>query len=394
MALNSQTLLVSMVLMASLTAVSYLLIWLQDRKQTALFWVAAATGLFCAGMIGRVILPFLPAIILSNSAVLTSYSFLWTSCRCLRQQQARPFYIVLPAMVWCGLCLIPEFRENLDLRIGTIGFLIPIQIGFMMREVWLIRQGATLIRRWILTLLGLQAAFTLVEMVPHLIRPDITFAPFFSMPGIVPTIVDSIIFILLLSFSLIALNKELSDARLLHAMRNDFVTGIGNRRHFEESLQSHFRRAQKTEKPLSLIMIDVDEFKKYNDLYGHRAGDRCLKAMTKVFVSTCRDGDVVGRYGGEEFAVLLPETNTQSAIFIAEQMRIQVRKLRLEHAGRSEGIATISLGVASLDASFDETTQDDLVEAADRALYRAKQEGRDRVCWPSISVATPAKLAS
>ena len=213
MALNSQTLLVSMVLMASLTAVSYLLIWLQDRKQTALFWVAAATGLFCAGMIGRVILPFLPAIILSNSAVLTSYSFLWTSCRCLRQQQARPFCIVLPAMMWCGLCLIPEFRENLDLRIGTIGFLIPIQIGFMMREIWLIRQGATLIRRWILTLLGLQTAFTLVEMVPNLIRPDVTFAPFFSMPGIVPTIVDSITFILLLSFSLIALNKELSDAR-------------------------------------------------------------------------------------------------------------------------------------------------------------------------------------
>jgi len=292
--------------------------------------------------------------------------------------------MVLPAIIWCCLCLTPAFRENLDLRVGTIGLLIPVQIGVMMREVWLVRHGTLLIRGWILSVLGFQAAFSLVKMAPNLLRPDITFAPFFSMPGIVPTMIDSITFILLLSFSLIAFNKELSEAQNLYAMRNDFVTGVGNRRHFEESLQDQFRRARKSGKPLSLVMIDVDEFKKFNDIYGHRAGDRCLKAMTKVFISTCRKGDVVGRYGGEEFAVLLPETDAQRAIFVAERMRLQVRELRLEHAGRPEGIATISLGVASLVPNGNEATPDDFVEAADRALYHAKQEGRDRVCSPSI----------
>jgi diguanylate cyclase (GGDEF)-like protein len=371
-----------MLLTVSLTAGSYLLIWLQDRRQMALFWVATAVALFCAAMIGRVFLPFLPAIVFGNSALLISYGFVWTGFRSLRKQQARPILILLPGIFWCCLCVIPQFRDNLDLRIGLIGLLITAQIALMAHEVWLIRPGATLIRGWILMLLGIQAAFMLTQSVPALLRPDIAFAPFFSIPGIIPTMLDSIAFTLLLGFSLIALNKELSDARHLDAMRNDFITGVGNRRHFEESLQRHFRRARKTGKPLSLIMIDVDEFKKYNDLYGHPAGDRCLQAMTEIFVNACRPGDIVGRYGGEEFAVLLPETHSQAAISVAERMRVQVRALRLEHARRPHGIATISLGVASLVAHADETTHDDLVEAADRALYRAKQDGRDRVCWP------------
>jgi diguanylate cyclase (GGDEF)-like protein len=136
----------------------------------------------------------------------------------------------------------------------------------------------------------------------------------------------------------------------------------------------------KSGRPLALIMIDADEFKAYNDLYGHPAGDRCLQALSRVFLSTCRSDDVVGRYGGEEFAVLLPNTNARTATATANGLLEAVRGLRLKHAKRPNGFVTISLGVASLEPEVNHVTADDLLEAADQALYRAKHGGRDRVC--------------
>jgi diguanylate cyclase (GGDEF)-like protein len=129
-----------------------------------------------------------------------------------------------------------------------------------------------------------------------------------------------------------------------------------------------------------LIMIDADDFKGYNDLYGHPAGDKCLRALSNVFLSTCQSSDVVSRYGGEEFVILLPNTNARAAHAIANRLLTGVRELRLKHAKRPNGVVTVSLGVASLPPEADWMTPSDLLEAADRALYRAKQEGRDRVC--------------
>jgi diguanylate cyclase (GGDEF)-like protein len=390
MALDSKTLLVAMLLIVFLTACSNLLIWTQDRKQTALFWIGAASALFCAGMIGRVLLPFVPAIVFGNAATLICYGGLWTACRSLRQRPVRPVWSILPALAWCGLCCIPAFRANLDWRIGMIGVLISAPIALMAREIWRVRPGPGLLRYWMLTLLGLQLAFTLAQSIPALLRPDVASAPYLSMPGIVETMFDSIAFALLLSFGLFALSKELSDARHREALRHDVVTGVGNRRHFEECLQRHFRRARKLGQPLALIMIDADEFKKYNDLYGHPAGDRCLQAMAKIILGACRPGDVVARYGGEEFAVLLPETNCRGAIFVAQRMLAEVRALRLEHAHRPQGIATISLGVAAMVPHSEAMTHEALVEAADRMLYQAKQEGRDRICWAVDQYELPA----
>ena len=200
------------------------------------------------------------------------------------------------------------------------------------------------------------------------------------MPGVIPIMIDALAFTILLGIGLITLSKELSDRRHRQAARSDFMTGVANRRHFEESLQRHFDRAAKNGRNLALIMIDADDFKAYNDLYGHPAGDKCLRALSKVFLATCRPGDVVGRYGGEEFAILLPNTSARAAHAVANRLLAAVRDLRLKHARRPSGIVTISLGVASLTPEAERMTAADLLEAADRALYRAKKEGRDRVC--------------
>jgi diguanylate cyclase (GGDEF)-like protein len=125
-------------------------------------------------------------------------------------------------------------------------------------------------------------------------------------------------------------------------------------------------------------MIDVDEFKAYNDLYGHPAGDRCLRALADALASTCRSTDIAARYGGEEFAVLLPDTDCRAAASVAERMRLRVRELGLRHDGRPDGVVTISLGVAAVIPRSGETSPGRLVDAADRSLYIAKQAGRDR----------------
>ena len=382
MALDPKTLLLTMLLVVSVLGVACAPVWLQDRSQKTVLWIAAACLLFCLGMVSRVVLPFLPAIALGNALVFLSYGLIGSGCRALRLRPPRGDLLAVPAAIWLVLCLIPIFRHNIDLRIGISGLMIAAQILVTMREIWLMRLGALSIRIWLLLLFGLQAVTNLWRAIPLLWRfcAHPGNSSFNAMPGIVPTMLDALVFTILLGFALIALSKDLSDTRHRQAARSDFMTGVANRRHFEESLHRHVDRATKNRRDLALIMIDADDFKAYNDLYGHPAGDRCLRALSNVFLATSRPDDVVGRYGGEEFAILLPNTSARAAYAVATRLLTAVRDLRLKHAQRPHGVVTISVGIASLTPEAEQMTASELLEAADRALYRAKQEGRDRVC--------------
>ncbi|MBV8888582.1 MAG: diguanylate cyclase [Alphaproteobacteria bacterium] len=174
---------------------------------------------------------------------------------------------------------------------------------------------------------------------------------------------------------------EQANRRLAALTKEDGLTGLANRRHFDETLDAEFRRAAREATALSLIMLDVDHFKMFNDSYGHPAGDRCLRAIGVSLKGLLRrPADLAARYGGEEFAILLPSTPLAGAVEIAERARAAVRALRIEHACNPDRIVTISLGVATFAQRPDFPDPDDLVAAADRALYAAKASGRDRVC--------------
>ncbi len=186
------------------------------------------------------------------------------------------------------------------------------------------------------------------------------------------------------------LEKELLSARerlqernaaLTELAERDGLTGISNRRHFEEALQREIARAARSGKPLSLIMLDVDYFKKYNDHYGHVAGDNCLQQIAAVLpVSLDRPSDFPARYGGEEFIVLLPETSGHGAFQVAERIRSSVCALDIEHAGSPAGVVTVSLGVCTARVDADSLPAPEaLVEQADCQLYEAKRLGRNRV---------------
>ncbi len=160
----------------------------------------------------------------------------------------------------------------------------------------------------------------------------------------------------------------------------DGLTGIANRRRFDETLEIEWKRCTRSHSSISLLMIDLDYFKKFNDNYGHVVGDECLKKIAAALVaSTHRIGDLVARYGGEEFCVVLPETDQAGAITVAETMQTNVHALNITHAfSKCSDRVTVSIGVGSMipDAYCESEA---LVLAADRMLYEAKQEGRNRV---------------
>ncbi len=175
----------------------------------------------------------------------------------------------------------------------------------------------------------------------------------------------------------------------------DALTGIANRRRFDDALATEWRRALREGTRLSLLLIDADHFKRYNDTYGHVRGDSCLKQIAEAALDVVlRPGDLVARYGGEEFAVILPGTEEQGTKAVAEDICQAVRNRQLPHEGNAPGIVTVSVGCASITPQRGKTTQD-LIEAADQALYRAKARGRNRVVVsgiPALSETGPIVL--
>lgn len=160
----------------------------------------------------------------------------------------------------------------------------------------------------------------------------------------------------------------------------DGLTGIANRRSFDEYLEREWKRALRYGNPLSLVMLDIDFFKNYNDTYGHQKGDDCLKQVAGVLeTSLKRPSDLAARYGGEEFAIVLPDTDFEGAVAVAERLRLNVESLRIPHIrSQVSPYVTISVGVASA-VPDRASTPEGLISAADAALYRAKREGRNRV---------------
>jgi diguanylate cyclase (GGDEF)-like protein len=159
----------------------------------------------------------------------------------------------------------------------------------------------------------------------------------------------------------------------------DGLTGIANRRYFDEVLAREWDRAKRSQRPISLIMLDVDWFKLFNDHYGHQAGDDCLKAIAQVLKTYVqRANELPARYGGEEFVVILAETDIKQAAAVAESLRAKVEALAIAHQHSPLARVTISLGVACVIPDMD-TDAVALIKRADDALYKAKEKGRNQV---------------
>jgi diguanylate cyclase (GGDEF)-like protein len=180
---------------------------------------------------------------------------------------------------------------------------------------------------------------------------------------------------------------------LLNASRIDSKTGLLNAGTWEREAASEVARAVRTRTPLALMLVDLDHFKAVNDSYGHLAGDKALRAISRTFKIFLRDYDLAGRFGGEEFALLLPQTGAADAQRIAERMRAHIGQMPIAAGDDPAAEAmqvTVSIGVAALGTTWNRGTGSqltDLLAAADTALYRAKGGGRDRVCMVTDTAA-------
>lgn len=173
----------------------------------------------------------------------------------------------------------------------------------------------------------------------------------------------------------------IANENLERLANSDGLTKIGNRRRFEGFLSDEWHRAVRFKTEISLILLDIDHFKAFNDTYGHQAGDDCLQRVAEAFAETIkRPTDLVARFGGEEFAIILGGTDSAGAVMIAEEAVANLKRMEIPHASSETGShLTVSAGVATVIAGF-EGSEAELIRAADKALYQAKRNGRDRIC--------------
>lgn len=167
-----------------------------------------------------------------------------------------------------------------------------------------------------------------------------------------------------------------ANQQLKHLSRTDRLTSLFNRGYWEELLEAEFRRQQRTDRPTSLVLFDIDHFKPFNDAYGHTVGDDVIRMVAEVTRHTVRSTDLAGRYGGEEFGIILPDTPPQEAVQLAERLRERIEAMIVDSHDQKLQV-TISLGVAGYDSDL--TDHNQWIDKADQALYLSKETGRNRV---------------
>lgn len=231
-------------------------------------------------------------------------------------------------------------------------------------------------------------AFTIWEQRPYLMR----FKSYHPITGLADIMYQNVtilplrtvngtsdqVCLIIYDVTNVAVNKlqlEAANAQLQSLAIHDGLTGLLNRRHWESCLEHEFARHSRYGTPVSLILFDIDHFKQFNDTHGHRAGDEVIRQVAEVTRQLVRDTDLAGRYGGEEFGVVLPDTTLAGAARFAERLRAGIEQLQITHEGRTLS-CTVSLGVA---CTHDETAgYNGLIEEADQALYHSKSKGRNR----------------
>ena len=254
--------------------------------------------------------------------------------------------------------------------------------------------GAALVAavvRWVVNVFLVTAAIastaTDVQWPKLIISKDTAFSDLMEISfGVVTTFLLAVnpLLILITVPPVLMLQRSVQYAQLVAAVRRDSKTGLLNAATWDQEASNAVRRASRVGVPLAMLLLDIDHFKKVNDTLGHLAGDRVLLAIANTLPGQLRRGDLVGRFGGEEFVVLLPDTDTDEAFTIAERVRLMIAELVVSLEGLDEvptekTSVTVSIGVSSYNIKV-HNDHADLLATADRALYRAKDQGRNQVC--------------
>jgi diguanylate cyclase (GGDEF)-like protein len=273
---------------------------------------------------------------------------------------------------------IPVVPPRIWLAVSSL--IAAIYLLLMVKELWP-RPGDKLrSRSLLLLLLGIQAGIFLIRTITPLF--DVMDGPW-AETLMKAVLLESLLHLICAAMLMLALVKEQVERQAVLQMRTmamaDALTGVGNRRHFDEQLATEMRRARRQASNIALLLVDVDHFKRFNDSFGHQEGDTCLRMIAETIGRFIRrPGDMLARYGGEEFAVLLPDTDLNGALALAENIRAAVQGTAQLLAPDGHTV-TVSIGAAAEVPRGEDSTGAALIAAADRALYAAKAAGRNTV---------------
>jgi diguanylate cyclase (GGDEF)-like protein len=352
--------------------------WFTNRYTPALALWAIGFFVASAGMallVARGAISDLWSINIANALVIGAYGLIWMGARNFNNRKTPVAYVLIGPAIWLLVCQFEPVYSSQSARVVAVSFLLFCYTALTGFEFW--RSNEKLSSCWpLIVIIGIHASVFLSRilwpgwMLAMLAgrRPPLSVLAFMSFELLFHTFCAA--------FLLAYLVKERRELGYKQASLVDPLTGVWNRRAFLEYASRHLSRAATDQVPMALIAFDLDRFKSINDTYGHSAGDRLLRSFCDVASESLRAGDVFGRIGGEEFACLLADVSPAGAVAIAERLRRQFANMEINF-GSSRLHATVSSGVAI--AGQPQPDLEALMSAADRALYRAKELGRNRV---------------
>jgi len=375
MQLSVPTLIVADVYVMLLVALLMFLAWRSGRREPTLGYLCLSLTL---GVVATVLgalrnmgIDWVP-IVLGNSLLVLALAFNWTAMRVFAGRPPHWRGIVAAPLVWAGLCLFPAFfaADALRLRIATMSVFTVVYIGLAMAELWHSRQVIQVSLRPALALMA-------VHIAVYTLRIPLDQGQPFEVSGefdfFALVIFETMLYAVGIAFVTLAMVRERAELEYRQASLSDPLTGIGNRRAFVEHGERLLLRCRDAGQQVTLLLCDLDQFKRLNDTLGHKAGDHALISFGQVMKSRMRRQDVFGRIGGEEFACLLADADARVAQDVAERIRSEFANLPFSPSG----VLSVSIGMS--DTAWVDYSLDRLMGEADRALYEAKAAGRNCV---------------
>jgi diguanylate cyclase (GGDEF)-like protein len=375
--LDLPTLFVVIVFVSATGGILLLFAWIQNRRTIALaFWGAGyLLGAAAAALLGWPGLSPNPWFVcVANALLCGAYGMMWGGARSFEGRRVRFSLIAAGAVVWIAAFQIDSFAQSVPARIDLVSAILASYALLSVRELWYARDRE-LISRWPTLALVATHACSLLARIPFadtlalsaaVGRPQSLVVSLMGFQALFTTVC--------LPFLRVAMSKERAELEQRKAALTDSLTGIANRRAFFDRGEELLEWTAVDRRSAALLLFDLDRFKEINDTAGHQAGDRVLKAFCELVARSIGPHDVFARLGGEEFACLLADASMAQALHVAERLRGEFAAIRLPGL---DVYPTVSVGVAMANEAG--RTLSALLMTADRALYRAKTDGRNRV---------------
>lgn len=383
-ALDLTTLFVVAVCVSGLLGILLLFVWTQDRVRALAWW---GTAYLVGGVsiilwgIESYISPPLPAG-MANATLFVACGMIWNAARLFQGRPVLWGWMVTGATIWFAACLIPDFIDSTMARIALSSIIVSTYTFLTARELWRERRK-TLLRRWPAILVPLLHGMVFLCPIPLAsILPTENGMVVLTSGWVAVFMLEVTLYVVGTAFILLVLSKERAVRIHRDAASTDDLTGLLNRRGFVAAARKLIERSEKKRESVSVLVFDLDRFKTVNDRFGHVTGDETLRLFASVAGTTMRASDIVGRLGGEEFVAILP-ASADIAVIAAQRVRRSFETVGATVNGHPVG-ATVSIGAASGEPGADIMA---LIEAADKALYEAKKNGRNQV---ALSTEFPA----